>query len=667
MKTILNLIVALLLAMLVGACSSSSDNSVTGVFVDDPVEGLEYVCSSGLVGVTNADGEYTCTAGDNVTFSIGAVTIGTIEAQTSIITPYSFFPDDIDSALNLARLLQSIDSTPDDGLITLNPTLVALLAADTDFSSVNFESDVETALGVALVSVADALTQLNTSILSEGGEIPDGANIPVANAGPDQNVNTTSLVTLVGSGSSDADGDPLTYIWSFTSKPDGSSAALSSTTAVNPTFTADLNGSYILQLVVNDGMVDSAADTVTITATASISNVAPVANAGPNQNVITTSIVALDGSGSSDADAGDTLTYLWSFTSKPSGSSATLSNTTIVNPTFTADLDGDYALQLIVNDGTVDSAPDTVTVTATTANATPVANAGIDQSVDTLSVVTLDGSGSSDADAGDTLTYLWSFTSKPSGSSAALSSTTIVNPTFTADLAGDYVVQLIVNDATVNSSPDTVTVTATDSVVPTYGTVTSPYTGKIWHDRNLGATQVCTAPNDTACYGDYYQWGRNADGHQIFTSPTTATQATNVTTVGHGDFIAIASYPFDWGSDVDSTGATRKANWSAVDGTSVCPAGFRLPTMTELNNEIISGDIGYSVQPYNTFLKLPSAGGRYADTGDMYGEGSLVYLWSSDTYGSESYSMYYTGIYGQIDVTTDVARGGGIAVRCIKH
>ena len=187
---------------------------------------------------------------------------------------------------------------------------------------------------------------------------------PVANAGADQNVKTGDTVQMDGSASSDADLDTLTYAWSFFAVPAGSAAALSDASLVNPTFVADLDGNYTLSLVVNDGTVDSAADTVAVNSTDPLVNSVPIANAGPQQSVTAGATVTLDGSASSDADPADTLTYAWSFSAGPAGSAAALSDPALVNPTFVADLAGSYTLTLVVNDGTVDSSPDTVTITA---------------------------------------------------------------------------------------------------------------------------------------------------------------------------------------------------------------------------------------------------------------------------------------------------------------
>jgi hypothetical protein len=196
----------------------------------------------------------------------------------------------------------------------------------------------------------------------------------------------------------------------------------------------------------------------------SIANVAPVANAGPLQNILTASLVTLDGSASTDAN-GDTLTYRWSLTSKPTGSAAVLSSTTSARPTFTADVAGTYVATLIVNDGQVDSASATVTVTATRANAAPVANAGAAQTVYLGSTVTLDGSASSDAN-GDTLTYRWTVQSYPGLFAPLLSGSTSVNPTFSSNDAGVFVLSLVVNDGQASSIASTVTVTFLNSVGP---------------------------------------------------------------------------------------------------------------------------------------------------------------------------------------------------------
>lgn len=292
-----------------------------------------------------------------------------------------------------------------------------------------------------------------------GGNDDEPVNVaPSASAGHAQSVFVDTQVTLDGSGSTDANADGLTYIWTLTSKPLGSKVSLSSTAAVKPVFTADVAGSYIFTLVVNDGQADS--NPATVLVTAAVNEVAPVAAAGAAQSVATGAAVALDGSASADAN-GDTLTYAWTLTA-PSGSGALLTDPTSVAPQFTPDVPGIYVASLVVSDGQLSSVASTVTITAAIANVAPVANAGAAQNVTRGAPVTLDGSASSDAN-GDMLGYLWSLTSVPAGSAAALPANNVVSPTFTPDLAGIYVAQLSVSDGQVSSTPVTVSVTAADT------------------------------------------------------------------------------------------------------------------------------------------------------------------------------------------------------------
>ncbi len=289
---------------------------------------------------------------------------------------------------------------------------------------------------------------LTIEIEGEGGEVN---NAPVANAGPDQSAGVGGTVTLDGSASSDPDGDALTYAWVLTTRPAGSSAALSDAAAVTPSFVVDRTGTYVARLIVNDGQVDSAADFVTIT----VANRPPAANAGADQSAAVGASITLDGSASSDPD-GDALSYAWSFVSVPAGSAATLNDPASVSPGFTIDEPGSYVVSLVVSDGQAPSAADTVTIT--TSNSAPVANAGPDQTAAVGATVTLDGSGSSDAD-GDALTFTWTLISRPVGSAAGIADTASVSPALTIDRPGSYVARLIVSDGIVSSAPDFVTIT----------------------------------------------------------------------------------------------------------------------------------------------------------------------------------------------------------------
>jgi len=164
---------------------------------------------------------------------------------------------------------------------------------------------------------------------------------PYANAGARYEVQKNQPVYFDGSYSSDGNGDPLTYRWNF---GDGTTGG-----GVKPVHTYAHGGVYNVTLIVNDGEVDSAP----AAAAATVVNHVPIANGGGPYNAVKNQAVALDGSASSDAD-NDTLTYRWNFGDGATGSG--------VNPTHVYTKNGRFALELVVNDGDVDSATYRTTV-----------------------------------------------------------------------------------------------------------------------------------------------------------------------------------------------------------------------------------------------------------------------------------------------------------------
>ncbi|MFA9389020.1 MAG: lamin tail domain-containing protein [Prolixibacteraceae bacterium] len=282
---------------------------------------------------------------------------------------------------------------------------------------------------------------------------------PLALAGADQNVELNALVALNGEQSYSLDGRLLNYHWSIIASPDGSSAELNNPYAMDPAFTADQFGEYQLTLVVDNGHVQSVADTLRIT----VEDLQPIANAGPDLVRMLGANVKLNGSASYDPEMKQ-LTYEWTIVEKPEGSQLELINTTMVNPEFISDRVGLYRIALQVSDGRNLSLSDEVQIQVNK-NQVPVAIVGDDFKVYTGAKVKLDGSQSYDPEE-YSLTYKWVLLSQPAGGSAVLSDTLSQKPNFIAQVEGTYVVQLSVFDGINWSEVDEVVVTVASNSAP---------------------------------------------------------------------------------------------------------------------------------------------------------------------------------------------------------
>ena len=398
----------------------------------------------------------------------------------------------------------------------------------------------------------------------------DNTHAPVADAGRDQNIKTGSRVQLSGANSIDIDSSIESYTWYFQSKPADSAAQLDSIDTITTSFTPDVDGTYIVALIVEDEALTSEPSFVTVIATTG--NAAPIANAGNDIVIVqgTLSTVLLSGATSTDAD-GDELSYSWSLISQPTYSEALLTSINTAETRLPLDRYGDYLAQLTVFDGTVSSTPDTKliryvrsgrevdagpdtitypnnivvldgrssayiigrdpesyeyewqfvstptddtptisehlpeegesaedvdglyqfqppvagtyvvrlrfrnTVNGTVSdvdsviidvrpyNRLPVADAGDDITTTRGELIILDGSGSSDVD-GDSLQYNWSIIDRPFNSQAVLENPNSVNPFFTVDTFGEFLVLLQVFDGASNSDPSVVRI---NSIEPT--------------------------------------------------------------------------------------------------------------------------------------------------------------------------------------------------------
>lgn len=186
------------------------------------------------------------------------------------------------------------------------------------------------------------------------------------------------------------------------------------------------------------------------------------------------------------------------------------------------------------------------------------------------------------------------------------------------------------------------------------GTVVS--NGRVWMDRNLGASRVAANLTDTDAYGDLYQWGRGTDGHEKRDSGATTTNATS-DIPGHDLFIIEASSPYDWKTPQNNN------LWQGGTGTNnPCPAGFRLPTETELETERTSWATNDAVGAYGSPLKLVAAGYRRYSDGTFRYAGSIGDYWSSTVDGVNSRRLYFS----DDAYMHSYYRAYGFSVRCIQ-
>jgi tetratricopeptide (TPR) repeat protein len=259
-------------------------------------------------------------------------------------------------------------------------------------------------------------------------------NKPIVKVGPDQTVNESSKVMLVGFAFDPDSNDKLTYSWMQTAGP---AVILNDPNTSSPTFTAPSNIPSDTQLkfalTAKDDKGAESNNPAIITITVKHINRPPTANAGTDQTVNPGYVVTLDGTKSNDPDSGDTLTYSWIQTAGPT---VTLNGANSPIATFTApsnniSVNTDLIFRLTVKDSKNGTGAADVKVTdkyIPPPNQPPTANAGVDQTVNAGDNVHLDGTKSKDPD-GTIASYSWK---QIGGAAVVLNGANTAAPTFTA-------------------------------------------------------------------------------------------------------------------------------------------------------------------------------------------------------------------------------------------
>lgn len=194
--------------------------------------------------------------------------------------------------------------------------------------------------------------------------------------------------------------------------------------------------------------------------------------------------------------------------------------------------------------------------------------------------------------------------------------------------------------------------------------VHNPVTGRIWMDRNLGASRAAQSMDDEAAYGSLFQWGRFADGHQCRDSETfmgpVASAEPNTGALWDGKFVLTEqeSAEANWIDTLDTElwqGPARINN--------PCPIGFTVPTFSEWNAEATSWIPGAYDHLSAGIVK---AGGRFWSSGGNLGhQGFAAHYSTSSNWGYMFRRVVFVNKFRWAPLSQG-NRADGVSIRCIS-